>query len=1334
MRRHVAEHDGPVSSPEASTERLQHAPVPGAELLDLQATVGNRATLGWLGAQAKLSVGAADDPLEREADQTARQVVAALRAAGRASDGSTDTTDAAAQRAPAVRRSPPRPDVGADGGELDPSTERELTAARGGGAPLDEPVRRRMEQAFGADFGAVRLHAGPQARDLNERVQASAFTIGTDIFFRSRPDATSRGGQELLAHELTHVVQQGGTAHRSLRRRDVIRRKETSRTPAKLIAAGVDVDSAIGSFHQVGHAMDIWVDIDVGKNPFFPPRARANSIYGLELEYWELINVTEDNQGGIGVKPWNDIYAMKPDAGTFRRDVTGCDMNWGTAVADAAAGTLRGKHRVGFQDVPGLIPNAGRAVKRTLQFRIVLTDGVTRKEIFATQQLEMKNGQMTYAAYRDSVNNQVETYGFGRAVYDEDHEKRRLAARDDRRRVGALAVPTMAKVLQTIPAAAQQVVQTFVVDVVAGKAAPYIDLELIEVVKSVVAPTPQRAQGQVATATNWPTLAAELAGDVPGGVGAGQFGIPNIPGTKRYEKSVAGGGVLVAVASDNDIKRLYYTDGTTKAITTGLAAVNFLPGRTFNLRSFAEIPSETIRESLGLAAARTPPKAPRASTLVGTEPAHLRAWTQRGTQIFVDVDKTIGPKIKPDDAISVFQPEVRDTSGEWIKARFKDKDGFVRASKVDGASAAAGWAAVERGSVNNPSVETIGEHFKAYFGQHGTGQGAYSALFTDFPGFRTKLDEVYGQLVPAAQLLAVKLHAETAVFAGDVTALQQLTVTHAGDPAGFIAAVMTYLQGRPGQGDDLESIYNVHIGPIGGGIPATLGELVHTGFVTQLTAGNRGTYKRLRDRYPDFQYRLNPAYREVFGQDALERRLAAIETAEADRDVPKPNARSNQRAKNALLTGGVLTANDFVPTTRVGTQKFDAVYDPATGFLDITVRVAYAWNDNTAPPGDTSEAPAAFNQGFRRGTWTDAEKDQWKRDFEPGATGPFNRAGYTISCTRPGWTDVVVTPRFKVREVPLGQQHYVVRANKAVASDEHGQLRLKGIGGSNLSSGSHAGQFTAIASLQEYDIYDKLQDPRLHTYLHEVERPNFDETHNLDRRRLGEVLGRLGRPASDTDAVGLRNLADALKRLEIPSSLAGLHPITVTATSTRSSAAGKRMAQRVAQALTNLNVPNAIEAVGIRGPAAGVVVTAKDADQAVKDRYKAQWSRFTAAHEYGHMIGLIEEYKGASSAVTVKEMISAGWLPTDTRADHLKLHPPKEASETVDQERSLAVAKRAKVETPDFAMNTTGDAPKTTSLMSGGYDVSAFHMLSAWEALVQLTRGAVDEKYWKIGK
>ena len=73
-----------------------------------------------------------------------------------------------------------------------------------------------MEQAFGADFSGVRVHAGPRAADLNDRIQAKAFTTGNNIFFRDGlPDANTHDGQSLLAHELTHTIQQGGGVQRA---------------------------------------------------------------------------------------------------------------------------------------------------------------------------------------------------------------------------------------------------------------------------------------------------------------------------------------------------------------------------------------------------------------------------------------------------------------------------------------------------------------------------------------------------------------------------------------------------------------------------------------------------------------------------------------------------------------------------------------------------------------------------------------------------------------------------------------------------------------------------------------------------------------------------------------------------------------------------------------------------------------------------------------------------------------------------------------------------------------------------------------------------------------
>jgi outer membrane protein OmpA-like peptidoglycan-associated protein len=90
--------------------------------------------------------------------------------------------------------------------------EQVIKGNLGAGQPLDDSVRARMEPAFIADFSGVRVHTNPQADTLNRALNARAFTTGRDIFFRNgdyKPGSSS--GRELLAHELTHVVQQSGS-------------------------------------------------------------------------------------------------------------------------------------------------------------------------------------------------------------------------------------------------------------------------------------------------------------------------------------------------------------------------------------------------------------------------------------------------------------------------------------------------------------------------------------------------------------------------------------------------------------------------------------------------------------------------------------------------------------------------------------------------------------------------------------------------------------------------------------------------------------------------------------------------------------------------------------------------------------------------------------------------------------------------------------------------------------------------------------------------------------------------------------------------------------------
>ena len=129
--------------------------------------------------------------------------------------------------------------------EATPEVEESIQRARGGGQPLDGGVRAQMESAFGTDFGGVRTHTGAEADALNRALNARAFTTGGDIFFRGgeyQPGSSS--GRELLAHELTHVVQQSGAS---------VRRKLTVNAPGDAYEEEADrVARAVVRMPQAG--------------------------------------------------------------------------------------------------------------------------------------------------------------------------------------------------------------------------------------------------------------------------------------------------------------------------------------------------------------------------------------------------------------------------------------------------------------------------------------------------------------------------------------------------------------------------------------------------------------------------------------------------------------------------------------------------------------------------------------------------------------------------------------------------------------------------------------------------------------------------------------------------------------------------------------------------------------------------------------------------------------------------------------------------------------------------------------------------------------------------
>jgi hypothetical protein len=163
--------------------------------------------------QTKLTIGAPGDKYEQEADRVAAQVVHQINAPMSSQPEQSQSIQREAmpsedelQMKAIAQLQPSEPGMTAT-----PDLETSIQQAKGSGQPLADNIRQPMEQAFGADFSGVKVHTDAQSHQLNQSIQAKAFTTGQDIFFRQGAyNPASRGGQELIAHELTHVVQQNG--------------------------------------------------------------------------------------------------------------------------------------------------------------------------------------------------------------------------------------------------------------------------------------------------------------------------------------------------------------------------------------------------------------------------------------------------------------------------------------------------------------------------------------------------------------------------------------------------------------------------------------------------------------------------------------------------------------------------------------------------------------------------------------------------------------------------------------------------------------------------------------------------------------------------------------------------------------------------------------------------------------------------------------------------------------------------------------------------------------------------------------------------------------------
>ena len=219
--------------------------------------VHNQASASRLHVQAKMSVSVPGEPAEAEADTVADAVMRMPAPAAATPASTSDKSDKAsasrlprlanirppsvpsvapvipvAARAVSPSSAEPAADVNGGGGNVDagadsaPAVSHALSG--GGGAPLDASARSFLEPRMGHDLSDVRVHTGERAAKSAQAVNAQAYTVGRDVVFGAGAyQPGSSAGRKLLAHELTHVVQQTGGA----------RRKSVARKPGAAFSA-----------------------------------------------------------------------------------------------------------------------------------------------------------------------------------------------------------------------------------------------------------------------------------------------------------------------------------------------------------------------------------------------------------------------------------------------------------------------------------------------------------------------------------------------------------------------------------------------------------------------------------------------------------------------------------------------------------------------------------------------------------------------------------------------------------------------------------------------------------------------------------------------------------------------------------------------------------------------------------------------------------------------------------------------------------------------------------------------------------------------------------------
>ena len=370
----------------------------------------------------------------------------------------------------------------------------------------------------------------------------------------------------------------------------------------------------------------------------------------------------------------------------------------------------------------------------------------------------------------------------------------------------------------------------------------------------------------------------------------------------------------------------------------------------------------------------------------------------------------------------------------------------------------------------------------------------------------------------------------------------------------------------------------------------------------------------------------------------------------------------------------------FVPSTARG--KFDCSYRPSSGNFFMTVKLS-----------------ATFGGSFLE-WFSSEEQTRMKTDLTQGVPVYWN-GPCTLRCTRHGWTDIVVNPVFAVTFGSSGSHFKMVISREDERTNPHGR-ECRGFVSMNQVSGIDAQDRVELRDFHTREFNHTVGGLLTAGNDREfVENALIACGGTVERRGGGRIpVGVFPFTATSADTAGIAaHLREFVRRANLQ--LAGSHPVPVIlkgfiqVPEAPGLAAQRANAVRTIFTTAGLKNPITVDPVSYSGsPSVEITI-----DRTYETSFSTGVSQFpynVAAHEFGHMIGLPDEYEDATTGAKL----------------------------TVKQ-NYLALVHRAGLLPPTFPSHTS-------SMMSDGMTLMNWHYVTAWEALATLTHDFLDEDEWAI--